>query len=95
LLAQRPLDRPPNPSADGHAVGIRECPDLLDRLRRETDWHVLRERSLGTATRRARRRLALRRIVVVLEWAGVRSCCESESVPSGPIARLVAERARS
>ncbi len=78
-LANCSLDRAPDPGADGHPVGVRKSLHLLDRLGREPHWNVLRQRPLGPPTRRAWCRLALRRILVVLEGLRVAHARESPS----------------
>jgi hypothetical protein len=79
LLAKCSLDGAPDPRADGHPVGLGEPLHLLNRVGREPDTDVLRQRPLGTASRRTRGGLALRRILVVLECFRVAHCRESSS----------------
>jgi hypothetical protein len=83
LLPQSALDRTPNPRANGHAVGVGEPPDLVDRLRREADGHVLGERPIGASTWSAGCSLAVSGIVVVIE--ALASLSPSKGSLIGPV----------
>lgn len=76
MLAELPLSNPrvhatAYPGADCHALGLSQWADGFDRVRREANRDMSRER-LGTATARLSRGwLTVGRVVVVLEGVGV------------------------
>jgi hypothetical protein len=80
---------------DGLAGGPRSA---AARRRRRVYLGAERERggaALAVRLGRAAPSPGCRGLADRINGTGLRSCCESESVPSGPIARLVPDRARS
>ena len=65
------LDRTADPRAHGHAIGLGELPNDLDRRRGNANRHVLRQSTIGATPRPARRGFPASWILVVLEGLGV------------------------